>query len=296
MHDGMIEPTYTVAPGENVTRRGSDLARGDLALQGGRRLGPTEMGVLAALGVANVPVFKRPSFAVISTGDELVSAWGNAVRRSGSRFQPLCDHRRPARHGLRRGGDRSDPRRRADAPGGARCGAAGLRRGRASAAALRSASAIWCPEVVASLGEPGVIVHGLRVRPGKPTMLGAVGAKPVIGLPGNPTSALMMLEAVVRPAIVACTGERALAPTGVVAFAREPFVGREGWTWFMPAHLEIVGGRLLASPLKLHSAHVSLLARAHGYVVVGEVKARIEAGEAVRVETFSSAGPPVGEG
>jgi molybdenum cofactor synthesis domain-containing protein len=293
--DGMIEPGYTVSPGEYITRRGSDLAKGDLALEAGRRLGPAELGVLAALGVAIVPCYKRPNFAVISTGDELVAA----------EETPLAGGVRDSnRHAI------------AGALRSMGCAAAGIGPIRDDLAAIREAlrSALvdfdgviisggssvgdhdMVPQAVGALGAPGVIVHGLRVRPGKPTMLAAIEGKPVIGLPGNPASALMMLEAVVRSAIVACTGERAPAPPGVLAFAREPFAGREGWTWFMPVHLELAGGRLLASPLKLHSAHVSLLSRAHGYVVVGEVPSRIEAGEPVRVEMFSSAGPPIGEG
>jgi molybdopterin biosynthesis enzyme len=69
-----------------------------------------------------------------------------------------------------------------------------------------------------------------------------------------------------------------------------PFAGRDGWTWFIPAEIRYEGGRVLTSPFALRSANTSLLARAHGYVVVGPDKAKIAAGETVSVRRFSSGG------
>ncbi|MBV9647584.1 MAG: molybdopterin biosynthesis protein, partial [Candidatus Eremiobacteraeota bacterium] len=151
------------------------------------------------------------------------------------------------------------------------------------------------PRVTAQLGEPGVIVHGIRLKPGKPTMLAAISGSPVIGLPGNPTSALMVLETVARPIVAACTGESATRPSSLDAVAEEPFVGRDGWTWYVPTQVRCVAGTMRAKPLRLHSAHVSLLARATGYVVVGERPARVERGERVAVRRFSSGGAPIVE-
>ena len=72
--------------------------------------------------------------------------------------------------------------------------------------------------------------------------------------------------------------------------AERPFAGREGWTWFIPAEIRYDGGRVLASPFVLHSANTSLLARAHGYVVVGPDDAKVAAGETVTVRRFSGGG------
>ena len=77
-------------------------------------------------------------------------------------------------------------------------------------------------------------------------MFAAVGAKPIIGLPGNPTSSLIVLEAVARPIVAACTGERGARPSRLDAIADAAFEGREGWTWFVPAQVRSVAGRLLA--------------------------------------------------
>jgi molybdopterin biosynthesis enzyme len=121
-------------------------------------------------------------------------------------------------------------------------------------------------------------------------MLAAVGDRPVIGLPGNPTSALMILEAVVRPLIAAYVGEWLGDMPGLTAVAEEPIVGREGWTWYVPVAVRASQGRLLAKGLRLHSAHTSLLARANGYAIVGETPWRIEPGELLTVHRFSSGG------
>jgi molybdopterin molybdotransferase len=146
------------------------------------------------------------------------------------------------------------------------------------------------PDVIATFGAPGVIVHGLRVKPGKPTVLAAIGNKPVIGLPGNPTSALTILEAVCAPLVRALTGERAGRAATVRTVAGATFTGRLGWTWFVPAELRTDSAGERAYPLLLRSAHTSLLARASGYVVLREQRAQIEAGEPVEVVRFSGGG------
>jgi molybdenum cofactor synthesis domain-containing protein len=291
---GSIVPGYDPAPGEFVTPRGSDVPDGERVLLAGRRIGPAELGVLAALGVARVSVFRRPRIALITTGDELVEP--GAEPRTGQ----VRDSNRFAIGGSLRalGCDVVPAGPIADEPAMLRS-AIELALGSCDGVVLSGGSSVGerdlVPRIVAGLGEPGVIVHGLRVKPGKPTMLAAIGGKPVLGLPGNPTSALMMLEAVGSAAIAAVTGETPGLRRSVTAVASEPFLGREGWTWYMPVHLEPSGDRLSAAPLRLHSAHVALLARAHGYAVVGEQRFRIEPGETVEVFAFGSGGPPIGD-
>jgi molybdopterin molybdotransferase len=141
------------------------------------------------------------------------------------------------------------------------------------------------PAAIDGLGPPGVVVHGLSVKPGKPTVLAAVGTQPVIGLPGNPTSALTILDAIASHLIRALTGETHYHRATVAAVAAEPFRGRAGWTWYVPAVLD--GGA--ARPLVLRSSHTSLLARADGYVVVGPEPAAIELGAPIDVVRYLGA-------
>ncbi len=285
-----VEIAVAVVPGENVTPRGADLRAGEIALPAGRRIGGPELAVLATVGAVEVPVYARPVVAIASTGDELVDP----------RFKPALGQVRDSNRFALAGaltalGCRAlhlpradDTRESLDAV---------LREGlsRADAVVLTGGSSVGerdlTPDAIDALGAPGVIVHGLRVKPGKPTVLAAIGSKPVIGLPGNPASSLMILEAIVAPVFVALTGAERQLPLGYDAVAAVDFKSREGWTWYVPAALERDPARgLLARPLPLRSSHASLLARAHGYVVLGETQSRIAAGERVTVYPFSSGG------
>ncbi|HEY5427182.1 MAG TPA: hypothetical protein VIJ77_11580, partial [Candidatus Tumulicola sp.] len=131
----------------------------------------------------------------------------------------------------------------------------------------------------------GVVVHGLRIRPGKPALLGAAGNKPILGLPGNPTSALLVLEAVAAPIVAALVGAPAAVATTTARLAGA-VRSRAGWTWYVPVALRNEGGSPLAHPLPLHSFSVSLTARADGYLIVDEAAQEYSAGETVTVHRF----------
>jgi molybdenum cofactor synthesis domain-containing protein len=288
-----IVPRRSVAAGESVTQPGEDIAAGETALEAGRRIGGPELGLLATLGITQVQVYRRPRFAVVSSGDELVPP----DRTPGP--GQVRDSNRYAIAGTLQalGAEPVHFPRVRDTLGALRDVLAVALEG-CDAVTFTGGSSVGArdltPRVVADFGTPGVLVHGLRVKPGKPTFLGAIAGKPVIGLPGNPASAQMILEAVVRPIVAACTGERFARTTVVTAAAARPFTGRPGWTWFVPARLSLSGTQLLAEPLPLRSAHASLLARASGYVELGEASPRIEAGEPVAVTLFASGGAPAG--
>ncbi|MBC5810423.1 MAG: molybdopterin molybdotransferase MoeA [Candidatus Eremiobacteraeota bacterium] len=281
-----------VRAGENVTQRGADLRAGQRALAAGRRIGSPELGLLATLGVAVVPVFRKPVFAIVSTGDELVAP--DSVPQLG---QVRDSNRYAIAGGLRAmGADAVHlPHVADDASAQRTVFAAALER--FDGLVLTGGSSVgerdFTPRVVRELGAPGPIVHGLRVKPGKPTLLAAIGGKPVIGLPGNPTSSLMILEAVVRPIVAACTGERNSRTVVVSATATEAFRGREGWTWFVPAQLLARGPELFAQPLPLRSSHVSLLARASGYATLSETMPAVELGARLDIALFSAGGSPI---
>ncbi|MBV8374725.1 MAG: molybdopterin molybdotransferase MoeA, partial [Candidatus Eremiobacteraeota bacterium] len=279
-----VEIRARVDAGANVIEPGDDMRRGERILNSGRRIGAPQIGVLAALGVAEVPVYRRPIVAVLSSGDELVDVSRRprpGEVRDSNRYAVAASLRAmgaTARHypTLR---DESD------------AFACGLK------AALEECDAVVVtggtsvgerdrlPAVVAALGEPGVVVHGMRLRPGKPTLLGAIGNKPIVGLPGNPTSALMVLEAVVSPIFGALTGAPLDAST-MQARLTEPARSRPGWTWYVPVALKDEAGSPAAHPLALHSFSVSLIARAGGYLVMNEQDECWPAGSAVTVHRF----------
>jgi molybdenum cofactor synthesis domain-containing protein len=279
-----VEIGTQVSAGTNVVEPGDDMRRGERILKRGGRIGSPQIGVLAALGAAEVQVYRRPRIAVLSSGDELVGvserprpgevrdsnryAVAASLRAMGASVQhypPLSDESSDFTRGL--------------------------------TAALRACDAVVTtggtsvgerdrlPAVVASLGEPGIVVWGLRLRPGKPTMLAAIGTTPIVGLPGNPTSALMVLEAVASPIVAALCGAPVAAST-IQARLAEPARSRAGWTWYLPVALEDEAGSPVAHPLPLRSFSVSLTARAGGYLVMDERDECWPAGATVTVHRF----------
>ncbi len=270
--------------GTNVNPTAGDMHAGSVVLESATRIGGPQMGVLATLGVTQVLVYPRPRIAVLSSGDELVPA--------GMQPAPgqVRDSNRYAIAGALQGmgavpfhgptvSDVSGALERA------------LRKAlsEADAAVLTGGSSVGeldrTPAAIAALGPPGVIVHGLRVKPGKPTVLAAVGSKPVIGLPGNPTSALVILEAVIAPIIEGLAGApqlRDVLPATLGARVRT----RRGWTWFVPVCLERGAEGWIAQPLALRSSVVSLTARADGYIVAPEEAEDLEMGSRVFVHRF----------
>ncbi len=278
----VVEP---VEVGENVHPTGCDMRPGEVLLMPPRRLDAAAVGLLATLGVTAVPVFRRPIVGLLSCGDELIAPERTprpGQIRDSNRFAlaaAVAALGAEPRH-LPIVGDGEGELEAALAAGVADCDAVLVSGGSSVGERDRT------PAALAALGRPGVIVHGLRVKPGKPTVLGAVGSKPVIGLPGNPASALLVFDAVIAPIVAALVG----APTQrsvVAARLAAPLDGRPGWTWYAPVRLVWhEDGTALAHPLPLRSASVSLLARADGYVVIAGAQPHHAAGSSVNVERF----------
>ena len=284
----LVEVPAAIPAGDCITPAGSDMRGGEPLLEAGRRIGAPELGLLATLGVLAVPVFRKPVFAVLSSGDELVdpaAVPGPAQVRDSNRWA-VAGALEALGAAVRHMPTAPDEPGRLEAL---------LREAVAAADAvvLTGGSSVGerdlTPRIVERLGSPGVIVHGLRVKPGKPTVLAAVDGKAVLGLPGNPASALVILEAVGAPIV------RALAGGGPHVSTLECRLGeavrkRKGWTWFVPVRVEQSGSQALAFPLELRSSSVSLLARASGYLTLGEGVEALPAGAQVRVTRFAAGG------
>ena len=277
--------TEPFAPGDNVNPRAFDMRQGEAVLHPGGRIAGPQLGVLATLGITRVPVFRRPVVGIVSSGDELIDP--GSVPRPGQ----IRDSNRYAIAGTLRamGAEPLQFPTASDDPGALEA-ALRFALGRCDALVITGGSSVGerdrTPDAVTALGRPGVIVHGLRVKPGKPTVLAAVEGKPIVGLPGNPTSALMILEAVAAPVFEALTG---ISPGGadtVDAVLGSAARSRRGWTWYVPVTLRHEGASLVAHPLPLRSSMVSLTARAGGYLEIGPGEDEIPAGSSVRIRRF----------
>ena len=202
-----IEITRAVAVGENVIHVGEDVAKGSVVVPKGRKLRPAEIGGLMALGITSLRVVNKPKVGLISSGDEIVppemvplrgqvrdvNAYTLASLISKSGGEPML-------YGIV--ADQMKLLQQAAAKALAECDMLVITAG--SSAGTRDMTA----EVISSLGSPGVLVHGINTRPGKPTILGVCSDKAVIGLPGNPVSALLNGYLFVVPVIEQLLGSR----------------------------------------------------------------------------------------
>jgi molybdenum cofactor synthesis domain-containing protein len=274
-----------VEAGANVAERGADMRSGETVLAARKRIRSAEIGVLASLGITSVPVYRRPVVAVFSSGDELVEPSASPAPgqlRDSNRYAIAASLRTMGaspRH-YPTLADETEAFESALAAALAECDAVVVTGGSSVGERDR------LPDAVARIADPGIVVHGLRVKPGKPSLFGAAGSKPIIGLPGNPTSALLILEAVAAPLLAALCGAP-FPESSVRARLARPARSRFNWTWYVPVRLEDDGGSFSAHPLALRSFSVSLPARADGYIVMEESDEEWPAGSIVTVHRFS---------
>lgn len=274
----------SVPAGENVVQPGADMRQGEVVLHAHRRIRAAEVGVLATLGVTRVPVFRKPIVAVFSSGDEIVEPHARPATgeiRDSNRYAVAASLRAMG------ASPRHYPTLRDEAPEFE----AALERAvhECDAAVVTGGSSVGerdrLPRAVAAIADPGIIVHGLRIKPGKPALLAADGGKPIVGLPGNPASALLVLEAVAAPIFAALCGAP-VVPATLHARLAETARSRAGWTWHIPVRLQEEGSVATAYPLAVRSFSVSLAARADGYIVMEERDEAWPAGTAVTVVRF----------
>jgi molybdopterin molybdotransferase len=280
---GTIEVTRPVAPGEGVVRADEDAAIGAELVPAGRPLRPQDLGMLAAAGITQVSVHTRPRVTVFSTGDEVVPP-DTAQLRPGQ----VRDATATALAGLitQAGGEAC--------PGGIvpddQAALEAALRGALPASdmiVISAGSSVGARDetaaAVARLGPPGIWCHGLAIRPGKPTLLAECADVPVIGLPGNPRSALVVFRLIGIP-LVHQVGGCTSPPTEPVLRAR---LARDVAS--AAGRLDVVQVRLdkgLAVPLFGLSALLSILTAADGYVVVPEEATGLGSGTDVDVTLY----------
>lgn len=278
-----LEILRTVAVGENVLQVGEDVQEGQAVIPAGARIRPAEIGGMMALGVNEVTVSARPRVGIISSGDEVVhpseEIGPGKVRDVNSyTLQALVRQAggEPVLYGIVP--DRRETMAEVVGKAHAECDLVVVTAG--SSASARDLTSL----VIDSLGEPGVLVHGVNVRPGKPTILGVCDGKPVVGLPGNPVSALVIAGLFVVPLIHRMLGLAAEAFRPVMQAKLKinlaSQAGREDW---VAVRLEETDGEMYADPIFGKSNLIFTLARADGLVKIPADANGIAAGEPVQV-------------
>jgi molybdopterin molybdotransferase len=284
--ESSIEVVKPVAAGENVIQIGEDVHEGDLLLPQGNLIRPQDIGGFFALGITHFTVYERPKVAIISTGDEVVppedkpttgqvrnvntytiSAMAQEIGAISVPLGIIPDNYDALREAVDRGLNEAD--------------AVVVTAG--SSVSTRDLTA----QVINSFGEPGVLVHGVSLRPGKPTILALANNKPVFGLAGNPGSAIVTFDLFVVPTLYRLAGAKN-APARPTCNARithniASATGRED---YVPVRLSEKDGELWAEPIFGKSNLIFTLVRSDGMALVPLNREGVEAGETVVVKLF----------
>ena len=278
----------SVAPGHNIQFAGSDVMKGEFVLRKNTILTPHEIGVLAAVGIAKVKVYRKPKVALISTGDEIAEPgetleYGKIydINRFTITSHLIEDGAEPTFIGVAR--DNPDEI------------SSLIKKGLEVADVVISSGSTSAGvrdilyNLINKLGKPGILVHGIKTKPGKPTIIALLNGKPFFGLPGYPTSALMIYKSIVSPIIRKLSGYPTIKRRkSVKAIIKSPIYAETGRTNLVPVSLIYDSkGQLIAFPTPGGSGSIMKLANADGYIKIPETINFLEENSEVEVFLFS---------
>ncbi len=285
-----VEVLRPAAPGENVIQAGEELKTDDPLFGPGHLLRPQDIGGLLAVGILQVPVFAPPRVAICTTGDEVIppetvpetaqvrdinsSTLAGIVAEAGGVPFPLGifpDNFEKVLGGVRQGLEEADI----------------VVISAGSSVSTRDLTA----KVIDGLGKPGVLVHGVAVKPGKPTILGVCGGKPVVGLPGNPVSAFVTASLFLVPLIRRFLSLRELPVPCLPAVLTRNYRSPVGRKEYLPVRIYYEDGRYRAEPVFGKSNLIFTLVRGQGLVEIPLDSGGIHEGDNVEVRFFQPGVP-----
>jgi molybdopterin molybdotransferase len=284
-----IEVMAPVSAGQNVIQVGEDIRRGAPVLAAGRKLRAQDLGGLLALGITTAGVAARPRVGILSTGDEVVppdQAVGPGQVRDINSYTLAALAQNAGGEAVTYGiiPDDRAALEAAAARAFAECDLLVFSAG--SSVSYRDLTA----DVIGGLGAPGVLVHGVSIKPGKPTILAVCGGKPVFGLPGNPVSAMVIFEQFVTPAILALLGTVAPPQQQVRARLARNLASDSGREDYIQVRLETRAGEqgdeLWAAPVLGKSNLIYTLVNAEGVIKIDLDSNGMKAGEWVTVTLY----------
>jgi molybdopterin molybdotransferase len=281
-----IEVFKSVAQGENVLQVGEDVPTGKEILPAGHILRPQDLGGLLALGITEVAVRRKPRVVILATGDEVISPdeeTGPGQIRDINSYTVAGQVTAAGGEAVLGGIIPDDLAALQEAAQKGLADADMLVMSAGSSVSFRDMTA----QVIAGLGQPGVLFHGVATRPGKPTIGGVAGGKPIIGLPGNPVSAMVQFDMLGRPSIQRLLGLRRPVMRGLVwATLTTNIASQSGREDYVPARLEKTESGYQATPVFGKSNLIFTLVNADGLIKIPLDKGGLLAGELVEVRLF----------
>jgi putative molybdopterin biosynthesis protein len=281
-----IDVGRAASPGQFVSYAGSDIARGEALLHAGTIIGSREIGMLAACGIAEVAVARRPRVAVISTGDELVqpgeplrpaaiydtngAVVTAAITENGGEavfLGAVPDDEGRLEAAMRKALAESDM---LVLSGGTSKGAGDVSH-----------------RIIARLGQPGIIAHGVALKPGKPLCLAVCNGKPVVILPGFPTSAMFTFHDMIVPVLRRMAGLPPRPDAKVTAKVPVRVASELGRTEFVMVSLVAGAGGLIAYPSGKGSGAITSFAQADGFLRIDALSDQMPAGTEAEVTLFT---------
>src|SRR5216684_4625652 len=281
-----IEIRRAASPGQFISYAGSDIARGEALLRAGTMIGSREIGMLAACGIAQVSVARRPRVAVISTGDELVQPGQPlrqaaiydtngaivtaAVAENGGEavfLGAITDDEEQLEATMRKALETCDM---LVLSGGTSKGAGDLSH-----------------RIIARLGKPGIIAHGVALKPGKPLCLAVCDSKPVVILPGFPTSAMFTFHDMIVPVLRRIAGLPPRSDAKVTAKVPVRIASELGRTEFVMVSLAEGDRGLVAYPSGKGSGAITSFAQADGFLRIDALADQMPAGTEAEVTLFT---------
>jgi molybdopterin molybdotransferase len=281
-----IEVMRSVAVGENVIQVGEDVKPGQALLERGHRLRPQDMGGLAATGVTHVSVAKRPRVAILATGDEVVPA---EVEPAPGQVRDVNTYTLAGL--VERAGGIALPRGIIPDDFDVLYQAARAALDASDALVLSAGSSVsvrdMTSDVIDRLGKPGVLVHGVSLKPGKPAILAVCDGKPAFGLPGNPVSAMVVADLFITPTLWRMQGlARPPERRSIRARLTHNVASTPGREDYIQVKLIERGGEVWADPIFGKSNLIYTLVKADGLMVVPLDANGVQEGELVEVRIF----------